>query len=476
MLSEFSKPKSIVCLLCQAWVSVRRGDKTRFFQHVSSDHEVHFDLELLFSLSSLQQTQKRSVVATINSLLSSDAACDELLLTDSEDAAEAATAVEASDSDDLSGIMAELKPSLQELEELRQVRQELRSTSVEGIQRWTRRSARRRAAGGGEVEEVQDITADALIEEVNSITSSTAVALSPQTQEDQGSQAPSKNLVRCSKCEKKMPRSELKSHIKEAHSRRSKAPAVAVVSCLFCDEKSSKANMSKHLKEAHGADDGYEKLMDEDIQVPMPKKLKVEDESVQSTEQSSQIIAEELPTKTVQVTRESIEAMRKSQTASTPPSVSKDESKNKAAENTVSKKAVHELSVKETAGAASSEKTEEKRRCCLCFEMYTQDALKAHKKEVHKHELDLLDLTRNWDPRFSFDECKVSCSEAACDLVFITEMSRDYHVSVRHAASRHVAPDTRVQKQCRVCRAKFSSSAKLDSHMKRKHATFRDTV
>ena len=473
MLSEFSKPKAIVCLLCQAWVSVRRGDKTRFFQHVSSDHEVHFDLELLFSLSSLRQTQKRTVVATINSLLGSDAACDELLLTDTEDASESATAVEASDSGDLTSIMAELKPSLQELEELRQVRQELRSTSVEGIQRWTRRSARRRAAGGGEVEEVQDITADALIEEVNSITSSSAV--SPQTK-DQGSQEPSKNLVRCSKCEKKMPRSELKSHIKEAHSRRSKAPAVAVVSCLFCDEKSSKANMSKHLKEAHGADGGYEKLMDEDIQVPMPKKLKVEDESVQSTEQSSQIIAEELPTKTVQVTRESIEAMRKSQTASTPPSVSKDESKNKAAENTTSKKAVHELSVKETADAASSEKTEEKRRCCLCFEMYTQDALKAHKKEVHKHELDLLDLTRNWDPRFSFDECKVSCSEAACDLVFITEMSRDYHVSVRHAASRHVAPDTRVQKQCRVCRAKFSSSAKLDSHMKRKHATFRDTV
>ena len=103
MLSEFSKPKAIVCLLCQAWVSVRKGDKTRFFQHVSSDHEVHFDLELLFSLSSLQQTQKRSVVATINSLLKttiSDAACDELLLTDSEDAtesAESSKAVEASD-------------------------------------------------------------------------------------------------------------------------------------------------------------------------------------------------------------------------------------------------------------------------------------------------------------------------------------------------------------------------------------------
>ena len=440
---------------------------------MSSDHEVHFDLELLFSLSSLQQTQKRSVVATINSLLNSDAACDELLL---EEAADSATAVQASASGDLTSIMAELKPSLQELEELRQVRQELRSTSVEGIQRWTRRSARRRAAGGGGgVEEVQDLTAEALIEEVNSITSSTAVSPSPQTQ-DQGSQEPSKNLVRCSKCEKKMPRSELKSHIKEAHSRRSKAPDV--VSCLFCDEKSSKANMSKHLKEVHGADDGYEKLMDEDIQVPMPKKIKVEEESDESTEQTSQIIAGEVATKTVQVTRESIEAMRKSQTASTPSSVNKDVSKNKTAENTTSK-TVHELSVRETANnvaAAASDKTEEKRRCCLCFEMYTQDALKAHKKEVHKHELDLLDLQRNWEPRFSFDECRVSCSEAACDLVFITEMSRDYHVSVRHKDTRHVAPDTRVQKQCRVCKAKFSSSAKLDSHMKRKHATFKHTI
>ena len=156
--------------------------------------------------------------------------------------------------------------------------------------------------------------------------------------------------------------------------------------------------------------------------------------------------------------------------------MSKDVSKNKAAENTTSK-TVHELFVRETANnVASSDKTEEKRRCCLCFEMYTQDALKAHKKEVHKHELDLLDLQRNWEPRFSFDECRVSCSEAACDLVFITEMSRDYHVSVRHKDTRHVAPDTRVQKQCRVCKAKFSSSAKLDSHMKRKHATFKHTI
>ena len=442
---------------------------------MSSDHEVHFDLELLFSLSSLQQTHKRTVVATINSLLKttiSEAACDELLLTDSEDA----TAVQASASGDLSSVMAELKPSLQELEELRQVRQELRGTSLEGIQRWTRRSARQRAAGGGGGGEVvQDLTAEALIEEVNSITSSTAVSPSPQTQ-DQGSQEPSKNLVRCSKCEKKMPRSELKLHIKEAHSRRSKAAAVAVISCLFCDEKSSKANMSKHLKEVHGADDGYEKLMDEDIQVPMPKKIKVEEESDESTEQTSQIIAGEIATKTVQVTRESIEAMRKSQTASTPSSVNKDVSKNKTAENT-SSKTVHELSVRETANnVASSDKTEEKRRCCLCFEMYTQDALKAHKKEVHKHELDLLDLQRNWEPRFSLDECRVSCSEAACDLVFITEMSRDYHVSVRHKDTRHVAPDTRVQKQCRVCRDKFSSSAKLDSHMKRKHATFKHII
>ena len=174
MLSEFTKPKAIVCLLCQAWVSVRKGDKTRFFQHVSSDHEVHFDLELLFSLSSLQQTHKRTVVATINSLLYSEASCDELLLTHSE----SATAVQASASGDLASVMAELKPSLQELEELRQVRQELRGTSLEGIQRWTRRSARQRAAGGGG-EVVQDITAEALIEEVNSITSSTTAVFPP---------------------------------------------------------------------------------------------------------------------------------------------------------------------------------------------------------------------------------------------------------------------------------------------------------
>ena len=41
---------------------MRRGDKTRFFSHISHDHEVHHDLELLFALSFMTDNEKEKVI------------------------------------------------------------------------------------------------------------------------------------------------------------------------------------------------------------------------------------------------------------------------------------------------------------------------------------------------------------------------------------------------------------------------------
>jgi len=67
MLSQFEKPPIIVCVLCRASVSVRKGDKTRFLNHISQDHEVHYDMNLFFALSYMTEQEKMTVVNVITS-------------------------------------------------------------------------------------------------------------------------------------------------------------------------------------------------------------------------------------------------------------------------------------------------------------------------------------------------------------------------------------------------------------------------
>ena len=62
MLHQFTPPPTVTCFLCKAWISVKEGDKSRFLHHVSSDHEVHFDLELLYVLSTMKEGQGEAIL------------------------------------------------------------------------------------------------------------------------------------------------------------------------------------------------------------------------------------------------------------------------------------------------------------------------------------------------------------------------------------------------------------------------------
>ena len=167
MLTDFQQPDTIVCMLCRGHVSVKEGDKTRFFHHISSSHEVHFDMDLLFSLSFIPEKDKKNVVENINDLMKhhdapitneDDATPDDdvnqLLETDNEEdqisdteeinLEEPVVQPEVSvpvaeipdDQDDLSSGILELKPTIREL---KQVRVELQNTSLETISRLKRK-------------------------------------------------------------------------------------------------------------------------------------------------------------------------------------------------------------------------------------------------------------------------------------------------------------------------------------------------
>jgi len=64
MLADFERPNIVVCVLCKGSVSVRKVDKTRFFNHISIDHEVHFDLDLFYAISLMSDREKKQICST----------------------------------------------------------------------------------------------------------------------------------------------------------------------------------------------------------------------------------------------------------------------------------------------------------------------------------------------------------------------------------------------------------------------------
>ena len=65
MLDIFTEPQTVTCILCRATVSIRKGDKARFYNHISHDHEVHYDMELFYVVSFLSEAQKDTVINII---------------------------------------------------------------------------------------------------------------------------------------------------------------------------------------------------------------------------------------------------------------------------------------------------------------------------------------------------------------------------------------------------------------------------
>ena len=66
MLDIFTEPQTVTCILCRATVSIRKGDKARFYNHISHDHEVHYDMDLFYVVSFLNMDQKKTFLKTSN--------------------------------------------------------------------------------------------------------------------------------------------------------------------------------------------------------------------------------------------------------------------------------------------------------------------------------------------------------------------------------------------------------------------------
>ena len=405
-------------------------------------------MDLLFSLSIIQEKDKKNVIENINILMKHNTFAneedkpakddvDELLETDTEEnqssdneeinieepvvEPEVPTpdAESHSDQDDLSSGIIELKPTIMEL---KQVRVELQNTSLETISRLKRKwkkSGNRR---------------DTSVEK-----------------EDNSSGSTRRRVVKCGQCQTLIPRSQLKTHKAEKHGKnKEQLPATAVenerehevtsgetdkeaekeVECHLCDDKFLMSEINSHLKTIHNTDVDYEAIMEQFNSMESapeqrtPKRFKRE----KSPEPPSQAVEEPLPLLELEYVPEETPVRRETEKA---PKVQKPiGTVNKVLKecDNCHKNIDIEVCSMEEHMRYYHDKTNFK--CGLCYQTFgEQTELEAHIKDQHRHEKDL--LNKRLEPDFGIDECKVVCPK--CPLRFITASSRDLHRSVVHA-------------------------------------------
>ena len=225
MLSSFTPPPSVTCFLCKAWISVKKGDKSRFFNHISSDHEVHFDMELLFVISFMTDSEKETVINLMNQRLVADGGDNEV---PGEEISDPVVEVDSED-----------QVTLDEEEELAKVREIMKS-------KWTKRAEK---------------TVPATFPVISQGEASGAVEVSSVSKGVMGEDSDVE--VMCGRCPTRMTRRTMKKHMLEEHKMKL---------CRFCEKYMGIGNFSRHLRNQH-----QKTTLDHDKLVKMrPSRVKVE--------------------------------------------------------------------------------------------------------------------------------------------------------------------------------------------------------
>ena len=336
MLSEFSAPPTVTCFLCKAWISVKKGDKTRFLHHISSDHEVHFDLELVFVLSTMAEEQREAIV---NNNLESD------------------------------GEKEKVSETSKEVEKIDNIQGQL------GLKR--------------------------LRVDIERIPMDEDVPHREAHQDPPPQSSRRSKLVKFSKCNQRMKRANLKSHIAANHKKGRKSGQKTedglvekvdvkdMVDCLFCEEKMAVGDQRAHMRNVHKTDIDPKTLKQEVVSLENSRDIKMPPPKLEPTDPAPKVKCE--------ICHKKVAASK--------------------LKNHLTR--LHpDLSAK----------------CGLCYEMFAKkEKLRQHISLVHPSETEF--LNPRLEPAFSSEECRVACGN--CDLTFITVSSRDHHAMVNHQFSQY---------------------------------------
>ena len=436
MLDIFTEPQTVTCILCRATVSIRKGDKARFYNHISHDHEVHYDMDLFYVVSFLNMDQKKTVVDIINEKLLSNEEMVEDQSAGNTELEEESPIVE----NEVTTALTICKNVLEEKDS------ESSTPSYLKIIQKFYENTKTTKEQGGQAERVDASEKDNGKYAVNATLKEGVTKANPND-----TVSPSKRKEKCSVCDMMVSRKNMRIHMRIRHKAgpSKEINAGQIVDCSFCSKKLRKSSLSRHMRIVH-------------------KQKKDDLENVShdgATENVSEMLKDNMEKQTakdcINIKRENVECQKPN----------KETLKSKGAEKKKSIKNNPKDKQKETESGYrkcklcfKNLKSNYYRRhlkeahsgiqnkCELCYTVFSRkETVKDHIERVHKLEVELLDKDLN--PKFTKDDCTFQCR--SCNKKFISEAVMKYHDTRKHGSGNI---------ECETCHKRFKDKTAINKH------------
>ena len=279
MLADFTAPPTVICFLCKAWISVKKGDKTRFLHHISSDHEVHFDLELVFVLSTMAEGEREAIV-------------------NNNQQTEGKVSEKEEEARKLKRLRVEIERTKMDknVPHIETMVEDPQCSSRSKLVNCSKNKMLEKEEESENIDTIQNqLVLKRLNVEIERTKMDEDVPHIEIVEEDPQCSSRSK-LVKCSKCNKRMKRTHLRSHIAANHKKgrksRQKISAdaeqvrrdlvdgvtedpVDLMDCLFCDQKMAVVEQRAHMRNVHKTDIDPRTLKQEEVSLENSKDIKI---------------------------------------------------------------------------------------------------------------------------------------------------------------------------------------------------------
>ena len=406
LLDYYTKPDTVTCILCRATVSIRQGDKARFFNHISLDHEVHYDMDLFFVVSFLNSDQKNTVIDIIN----------EKLVRNNE---EGNVVIDNEDGQHDNPLPLE-----------------------DDVKK----------------EKITNKNDDSIVQSEGSLVPVEEELQMTINDADDNNDDPFEK-VKCKDkdCEMLVPKKAMNIHIRVKHINQEKKKVktikknVKLVACNFCEKSMRRSSLPKHMRMTHKIGKEHQQKLGINVNVSTrsDEENRRSDQSlIIDTKNIKQEAFDSSITERGKNSNKTIDEIQADKTSKT----SKDDEtlfrKCKLCFKNL-KKSNYTRHLRETHSGKLT------RKCPLCSYGFSREAhFYLHLDNVHKDkDLHFLDEKKN--PKFSYEDCKVPCR--GCNEKFISEVSMKYHSIKIHGHGTH---------QCGKCKKRFSSKHNSEKHIR----------
>ena len=498
-LNIIGEPDKVTCILCRATVSHRNGDKARFLKHISIDHEVHYDTDLIYVVSFLSNDQKNMLINLISEQIKDPEKVHSEADTNANDEEEQLIKEELEELIRDSDFMADMvtdpsnvnkdkdiseSSASKEHQPENSVNQKGTNIIIESIS--SKQLPKDRAINEDFFDEdgedhVQDgkpnnpavkpVTGTNII--IGSITSEQLAEdsiaeneddLSDDDENDTQDEEPGNIVgvdpfakVKCTKCDLMVPRKAMELHKKVKHNIKK-----SQMCCQYCNKTLHRGNFRRHMRVSHPVED---KKLEQERKINEKEKCKECDMMINRKVMGIHM-KEHRDTKSVsscQICNKTIYrgGMRHHmRTAHVMEDLEESPVENVSSTDAdnLFLKCKHCLKLVRRTGypkhLIESHTSVRISNCPLCSHGFSNKKNMLHHIEVIHKGKDLHYLDKDKKPKFTKEDCKFKCPD--CEEKHISEVSLNFHITKNHGIRDY---------ECERCQRKLTSKHNLNRHL-----------